>query len=539
MGEKVKIAKKQKKELMREEKASTFKDLQPSERIGRSAAELRTSDGMMEEMGEKISEEMLDEISDFLAVHLNTASQTQSVKKVRSSTPEDEMGNTEEKTLKDMIEKRNSVLLKVDEAKSTLAKYANERVKVENKLFSKRQSQSDLRLREELEMEWRSFDETIRSIHMNIAKLESKAKNLTMNIMKMTKLKEKPTKSVDSDLPSKQTETTPTNIKETLKSGKLVEKDLLGDLGQNVKISISKISNDDDFEETSDEIYADESVSKLEDLIKKQLAGHAFNKRSKDVEIKLIAVRLPDIEEEDWQLNTMMYKMMTGDVKGYEDVEQAREDEANYGFNWKEDMLINFEKNLALKQAKKKDDSNSNQDLTVFKTRIDGSEDTMNTLTDSVESKTTTTKSSFGKLSKTNSDINNLEFKIEEKDIPNKKKKVIEEFNQDAAELVAKSLSELFGIENVKIVDETSDAVSKRRTKLYSDDKENKDEKDMCENVFIDADIDNADFEIVFNMDEESDDLETAFYLLDDDLDFELDNLGEKDEKKSERKDEL
>ena len=87
-------------------------------------------------------------------------------------------------------------------------------------------------------MEWRSLDETIRSIHMNIAKLESKAKNLTMNIMKMTKLKEKPTKSVDSDLPFKQTETTPTNIKETLKSGKLVEKDLLGDLGQNVKISI-------------------------------------------------------------------------------------------------------------------------------------------------------------------------------------------------------------------------------------------------------------------------------------------------------------
>merc|ERR1712142_1212369 len=115
----------------------------------------------------------------------------------------------------------------------------------------------------------------------------------------------------------------------------------------------------------------------------------------------------------------------------------------------------------------------------------------------------------------------------------------VEEFNQDAAELVAKSLSELFGIENVKIVDETSDAVSKRRTKLYSDDKENKDEKVMYENVFIDADIDNADFEIVFNMDDESDDLETAFYLLDDDLDFELDNLGEKDEKKSERKDEL
>merc|ERR1712142_911657 len=202
MGEKVKIAKKQKNELMREEQASTIKDLEPSKRIARSAAGLRTSDVMMEEMGEKISEKMLDEIGKFLAVHLNTASQTQSVKKVSSSTPEDEMGNIEEKTLKDMIEKRNSVLLKVDEAKSTLTKYANEMVKVENKLFSKQQSQSDLRLREELEMEWRSLDETIRSIHMNIAKLESKAKNLTMNIMKMTKLKEKPTKSVDSDLPS-------------------------------------------------------------------------------------------------------------------------------------------------------------------------------------------------------------------------------------------------------------------------------------------------------------------------------------------------
>merc|ERR1712142_547395 len=261
-----------------------------------------------------------------------------------------------------------------------------------------------------------------------------------------------------------------------------------------------------------------------------------------DVEIKLIAVRLPDIEEEDWQLNTMMYKMMTGDVKGYEDVEQAREDEANYGFNWKEDMLINFEENLALKQAKKKEDnSNINQDLNMFKvTRIDGSDYWIDTLTDSVQSKSTTTKSSFGKLSKINPDINNLESKIEKKDkIPNKKKKVIEEFNQDAAELVAKSLSELFGIENVKIVDETSDAVSKRRTKLYSDDKENKHEKAMHENVFIDADIDDADFEIVFNMDEESDDIETAFYLLDDDLDFELDNLGEKDEKKSEIKDEL
>merc|ERR1712025_890678 len=154
-------------------------------------------------------------------------------------------------------------------------------------------------------------------------------------------------------------------------------------------------------------------------------------------------------------------------------------------------------------------------------TRIDGSEDSIDTLTDSVQTKSTTTKSSFGKFSNTYPDNNNFEFKIGKKDkIQSKKKKVLEEF----------------GIENVKIVDEANDAVSK---KLNSDEIENKHEKDMYENVYIDADIDNADFEIVFNMDEDSDDLETAFYLLDDGLDFELDNLGEKDKKKSERKDEF
>ena len=85
--------------------------------------------------------------------------------------------------------------------------------------------------------------------------------------------------------------------------------------------SRGKYQPDDDLEEDFDKIHADKTISNLEGLIRKQLSG-ALGESTKDVEIKLIAVKLPDGEEgDDWKLNTMVYNMMMGDMQGYEDME--------------------------------------------------------------------------------------------------------------------------------------------------------------------------------------------------------------------------
>merc|ERR1719430_1907377 len=73
-------------------------------------------------------------------------------------------------------------------------------VEVEAKVFSTQKKQGNSLLLKGLEMEWRGLEMTISSIQMNIAKLESKAKSLSMTIMMMqNKLRERGTNSADEN----------------------------------------------------------------------------------------------------------------------------------------------------------------------------------------------------------------------------------------------------------------------------------------------------------------------------------------------------
>ena len=69
--EKVKMAKQEKKLQRKQDQSFLLKDLEPRERIRRVASGFGTTDGMMEVMGDKIADKMLEEISNLLSVSLN------------------------------------------------------------------------------------------------------------------------------------------------------------------------------------------------------------------------------------------------------------------------------------------------------------------------------------------------------------------------------------------------------------------------------------------------------------------------------------
>merc|ERR1719233_2515682 len=463
-------------------------------------------------------------------------------------------------SVQDLIAKRNFLLEKVKNAKSTLTKYLEEMVEVEAKVFSTQKKQGNSLLLKELEMDWRGLEMTISSIQMNIAKLESKAKSLSMTIMMMqNKLKERRTnvadenlgKVIDQDLQHEgqksnkvvQDSTLPAKVNEQFKTttitnnGKLVDQGQGSseDLGDNVKISISKLNSNHDLEEDFDQIHADNTVSKLESLIRKQLSGGDVGGKTEDVEIKVIAVRLPDGEEADWKVNTMIFNMMRGDVKGYEDMEQAKNDETNYGFSWSKDMLEKLEQGLLKQQSENYVDNatSTSSNSEHSDNRKQSQENKDNSFT--VESKI------FN--SKVKSVIDNEDL------IENEPKEMTEE-NHEAAEvespqdadLVAETLSRIFGVKNVKISSEGQE-ISKIPTKQLSDGMEYSQDDDMYDNLevflYTDDDDDDADAQTVFYVDGENDDIGTALYLLGDDLEFESESDGEFERTENPRKDEL
>lgn len=79
-------------------------------------------------------------------------------------------------------------------------------------------------------------------------------------------------------------------------------------------------------------------------MIKNKLTKQGLIKNGKPIEVMLIATRLPEgsENEDDMQLNSMFYNMVKGNVEGYNDINQVRKDEENYGFAWKEEMLTDM-----------------------------------------------------------------------------------------------------------------------------------------------------------------------------------------------------
>ena len=126
----------------------------------------------------------------------------------------------------------------------------------------------------------------------------------------------------------------PATVEENLESE---ESDLFGG---NIKFIVQKQSSSDDINDRFDQAQAEKVVVKLEEVIKEAMSEHGIAEGGQIVEVKLITTNLPDgLEKEDMQLQNMLYTMMTGNVQGFEDIDNIRRDEENYNYVWKEEMM--------------------------------------------------------------------------------------------------------------------------------------------------------------------------------------------------------
>merc|ERR1719318_503806 len=364
-------------------------------------------DSVMEVMGDKLMEKIFNEVNTLLDESLGTHAaegiNEGSSAPVQSFEDDQELKDgmdlhEEEQvvslaSLQNLVGKRNVLWDRILEARKTLEQYKTELIATESRLFSIKHTEHNVKKIAALEVRWRSFEVAVRNIHGNIAKLESQAKSVTERILTMKKRLKKgrladapPHHAAENNLNDKrhvpvnmvqvkdvkhdsvtvapssallgQTETIsedyePVTEVTTVRAAKADAFD--EGLGGNIKISISKLSDDDDSEDSFDDEQSEKLVTKLEGIIKNKLSRQGLAKNGRPIEVMLITTRLPEQgaeNEDDMQLNSMFYNMMTGDVEGYEDINQVRKDEENYGFAWKEEMLTDMEQKIEkLKQS--------------------------------------------------------------------------------------------------------------------------------------------------------------------------------------------
>merc|ERR1719318_2486537 len=357
-------------------------------------------DSVMEVMGDKLMEKIFNEVNTLLDESLGTHAaegiNEGSSAPVQSSEDDQELKDgmdlhEEEQvvslaSLQNLIGKRNVLWDRILEARKTLEQYKTELMATESRLFSIKHTEHNVEKIAALEVKWRSFEVAVRNIHGNIAKLESQARSVTERILSMKKrlkkgrLADAPSHhAAENNLKDKrnvpvnmvqfkdakhdsvtvppssallgQTETIseeyePVTEVTTVRAARTdaFDKGLSG----NIKISISKLSDDDDSEDSFDDEQSEKIVTKLEGIIKNKLSRQGLSKNGRPIEVMLITTRLPEgaENEDDRQLNSMFYNMMTGDVEGYEDINQVRKDEENYGFAWKKEMLTDVEQKI-------------------------------------------------------------------------------------------------------------------------------------------------------------------------------------------------
>ena len=227
----------------------------------------------------------------------------------------------------------------------------------------------------------------------------------------------------------------------------------------------------------------------------------------------------------------MVYNMMMGDIQGYEDMEQAKKDETNYGFSWRNDMLENLEQDL-LKQ------SNNHVDIasSAIPNEASNTEKQGHESNDSKETRESESFHSKVKSVTENEDLVNREIRYMEEE---NHKAIKADLSQDY-DVLADSLSQIFGIKNVKI-SKKGQEISKEPAKQLSavmDYSFNEDIYDDLE-VFLYPDEEDAGGQTVFYLDGENDDIETALYLLGDDLEIESEPQAEHESIEKMRKDEL
>merc|ERR1719341_3010755 len=125
----------------------------------------------------------------------------------------------------------------------------------------------------------------------------------------------------------------------------------LEDESKNVKVSVTKLG-------TGEELNPEEAAKiakRLEGTIKDKLAKLGIDTGSRPIEVKLVTSTIPDgisIGEEgdpqnDQQVQSMFFNMMTGNIQGYEDIDSQRKAESSYKFHWNENMIEDIESKIS------------------------------------------------------------------------------------------------------------------------------------------------------------------------------------------------
>merc|ERR1719234_2223124 len=120
---------------------------------------------------------------------------------------------------------------------------------------------------------------------------------------------------------------------------------------KNVKVSVTKLG-------TGEEINPEEAAKiakRLEGTIKDKLAKLGIDTGSRPIEVKLVTSTIPEglsLGEEgdpqnDQQVQSMFFNMMTGNIQGYEDIDSQRKAESSYKFHWDENMIEDIESRIS------------------------------------------------------------------------------------------------------------------------------------------------------------------------------------------------
>ena len=132
----------------------------------------------------------------------------------------------------------------------------------------------------------------------------------------------------------------------------------------NVKVSVTNMSPGGATDEKTEEI-----VKKLEDSIKNKLGKLGVDTGGRPIEIKLITTQIPEgLQGEEGeeaqvrlanfpstvfdvfillQMQGLLFNMMTGNLQGYDDINNQRLLENNYKFNWNPELMQDLEKKIA------------------------------------------------------------------------------------------------------------------------------------------------------------------------------------------------
>merc|ERR1719430_2709923 len=123
---------------------------------------------------------------------------------------------------------------------------------------------------------------------------------------------------------------------------------------ENVRVSVTKMIGASGGEQL-DEEQAAKIAKRLEGTIKDKLAKLGIDTGNRPIEVKLITTSLPEglaLGEEgdpqnDQQVQSMFFNMMTGNIQGYEDIDSQRKAESSYKFHWDENMIEEIESKIS------------------------------------------------------------------------------------------------------------------------------------------------------------------------------------------------